>query len=180
LCSGSIQRAVPASRIVTARLCRQESFLAFEWGPKTNVLLNRFLRVCLAAFLLPVVCCPFQFTWIPLVDEKALPASGRTKIQYCAIVSDVHHSRRWRERLAAERALVRPRQCGTLPDLLGFALSFSERQYVTDSDWAFYVPSYDSTFVFPFEKSHSYLYHFTCDAGPPYYLRHLSRYGFLS
>jgi hypothetical protein len=67
-----------------------------------------------------------------------------------------------------------------LPDLLGFAFSLSECQDVANPDRAFYVPSYDSAFVFPFHEPHSYLYHFARDASSPYYLRHFSRNGFFS
>ena len=136
---------------------------------------HRTCRSRLASFLLSVVCCPLKLPRISLVDKKALPASCRAEVKYCAVVSDVHHSRGGRERLAAEGALVRPRQSATLPDLFRFAFGLSQCENVADSNGPLYVSRDDSTLVSPLKQPDSYLDHFTCDAGPAYDLRHLGR-----
>lgn len=137
-------------------------------------------EISLAAFFLTVICGPFELARVSLVDEEALPTSRRAEVEYCSIVSDVHHSCGWGERLTAERAFVRPRQYMALPDLLGFAFSLPECENVSYSDGPLYVPCYDSAFVFSFEESDPNLDDFARDAGPTHDLRDLSRYRFLS
>ena len=132
-------------------------------------------RLRLAALFLPIVRCPFEFARISVINEKIFSTSSRTKVQYCAVVSDVHHPRSWRERFPAEGALVGPRQDVTLPYLLGLTFGLSKDKNVTDSDRPLHVSCYDTTFVLSFEKSDSDLDDFARNAGPTYDLRYFRR-----